>query len=295
MGCRAGSKSSGRANRAASRFALPRIRITGSPRRIACPFHATSSAAQRLSARSTEPSKRSSSSTAAGSPDGSVARASRSSGLRDSCSTPLAIRLTVVSCPATISSTSVLDSSSALRRSPSRSAATRAEIRSSRGSTRRVSNSASRYVTKAVSRRPVSSAASAVIGGSSSALPQARKRSRSSMGTPSSSKITVVGSGYENSVIRSTGPPSAAARATSPSASSAAIASTRGRRSATGLGVKPWLTRSRSLRWSAPSWFNMWRPIRRSSSLHGARSSGGAASASSRTKRLSRSIASTSA
>jgi hypothetical protein len=52
-----------------------------------------------------------------------------------------------------------------------------------------------RYSVKAVRWVTAAACASGVIGGAMRALDQSRKRSRSPVGTPSISRITIVGSG----------------------------------------------------------------------------------------------------
>ena len=72
---------------------------------------------------------------------------------------------------------------------------------------------------------------------------------------PSSSQITVTGSGNANDASRSTGAPPAA-RASRSSSSDAVIAATRGRSPATRRAVNPRLTSWRSRVWSGGSAFS---------------------------------------
>lgn len=97
---------------------------------------------------------------------------------------------------------------------------------------------------------------SSVGSSASTTADQARKSSRSSKGTPSSSQITVIGRGNANASIRSTGSPSAP-RAAMASSSSSVIASIRGRSASTRREVNALLTSLRSRVWSGGSELSM--------------------------------------
>ena len=89
----------------------------------------------------------------------------------------------------------------------------------------------------------------------SSVLDQAANSVRSSARTPSSSQMTVIGSGAANDGSRS-----ARSCPASPSSSSAVISSIRGRSRATVRPVNALLTSLRSREWSGGSVLSMWCP-----------------------------------
>ena len=117
---------------------------------------------------------------------------------------PLPIRLVVVSCPATIS-WKIVDSISC-RFSASRSSAarTRSVTRSSPGSTRLRSSSSVRYRTMFAEAATALGGGSGAEAGASRVVNQAPSSARSGSGTPSSSLITVNGSGKAKPATRST-------------------------------------------------------------------------------------------
>ncbi len=140
-------------------------------------------------------------------------------------------------------------SSSRKRNSPESAEARRIETRSSFGAARRSSTRPTRYVTYAAQASP----AAASLGSSSRSAPSALimvsdhspRRSRSSIGSPSSSAMTIKGSGLAMSSTKSHSPRAAtrsiSSRATSRMCSNIALMRD---------GVKPRLT---SRRWRACS------------------------------------------
>ncbi len=287
MSPRARSSLSAAGNRSGSRFAEPMTAITRSPRRIVCEPTSTSVVAQRVIERSTGLSKRRSSSTASGSPAGFARSFSSSSGCLSSASTLFPMRLTVVSCPATIRSTTMLKSSSSLSVSPASSACTSALTRSSPGSARRCSKRPCRYARNCSTAAPKACCSSSVSAGLTNRFDHWRNRSRSSDGMPSNSQITTIGSGNAKSSTRFISP-----RGSTASISSSAISWTRGRSPSTMRGVNAFETRRRRRRWSSPSFIRRCELMRGSicSSNAVARassSSGVSASAWSSTKRSS--------
>ena len=158
----------------------------------------------------TGPSIRSSSSTASATRSGSARRRAVRAGLRTSHSTPLAMRLVVVSCPAKRTNIRVWTISSSLRCAPSRS---RSWVKSSRGDRRcsstRVWKRAA--IARAARAAPPYFASCAVFSTSPSTKrpswsDQCLSCSRSSRGIPKSSAMTMAGSGWAKSATRSIRP-----------------------------------------------------------------------------------------
>ncbi len=146
---------------------------------------------------------------------------------------------------------------------------------------------------------PIDSSVRACSSGSSAgrtnASDHSRNLSRSAAGTPSSSAITVIGSGKANVETSSISP-----SATTGSRSVSAISWIRGRRRSIIRGVNAFDTSRRSRRWSSPSRLSMWLSTHSSASgnsaMKAASRSRWSANRGSRTKRLSsRSTASASA
>ncbi len=198
--CRVMSIRSGSGNFSGSRFAPSSDTSAISPAGIVTPPSSTSSDVYRKVARLIGPSSRRNSSTAPGSSDRSARSAASWSGLRSSASTPLPIRLTVVSWPATSSRNAIEISSVWSSRSSSSLACTSAEKMSSPGVARLLSISAARKAYMEAAAASTSSCFESV----SSVPDQTRKSSRWSIGTSSSSQITVMGSGNASASSRST-------------------------------------------------------------------------------------------
>ena len=137
---------------------------------------------------------RSISSTATGMRDGSSTSSRRCSGCSISASVPSAIRLRVVSLPATSNRNAKLSRSSSVSRCSSISASANTDSRSLRGSTRRAAISFWKYSKSC----PIATNESSSISGSAfpvAASDHARNCSQSSGGAPISSAIIRVGSG----------------------------------------------------------------------------------------------------
>ena len=170
---------------------------------------------------------------------GSASTSANASGWRSSAFIALPIRLVVVSLPA-ISSRTVNDiTSSALNASPS-SACTSTLIRSSSGRRRRSSAIRSTYAVIASAASRTSSAVNAPEipdMPSTIASDQCLNSARRSRSTPSSSAITVTGSGIASSGTRSIRP-----FGTAVSMQPTAISRMRGSSSAMRRGVKPRFT-----------------------------------------------------
>ena len=217
---------------------------------------------------------------------GSRSSSARCSGCVSSATTAFPIRLTVVSCPATMRSEAMLVSSCSESVSPPSSTATSALIRSSAGSLRRCSKSAWRYATNCAIDSKKCACSSGANAGRTNASDHSRNWSRSAIGTPSSSAITVIGSGNANVETSSISP-----SATTGSRRPSAISWMRGRRCSIIRGVKAFETRRRSRLWSAPSRSSMWLLTHSiasgNSAWKAASRSGSIANRGSRTKRSS--------
>ncbi|OLT13933.1 hypothetical protein BJF78_20820 [Pseudonocardia sp. CNS-139] len=140
----------------------------------------------------TVPHQRISSLTAPGHSAGSAASSASWSGCSRRATTALPIRCAVVSCPAKTSVSTIVTSSSSLSRAPSSSEMwTSAVSRSSAGSARRRATRPRMWLTMP----RIASGTASGLSMAPSTSPQARQDGRSSSGTPTSSQITVIGSG----------------------------------------------------------------------------------------------------
>ena len=210
---RSRSKRSGSAQRSGSRLAAPIISITRAPAGIFSPPSSTSAVVTRGSPW-TGGSKRSASSTASGTRSGSARRRSSSLGWASSASTALPSRFVVVSFPATSRSRQKASSSSGESRPSDVSACTSWLIRSSDGSLRRRSISASKYALNSRTASMIGASATPRRAWPTNASDQRLKSAWRARSTPSSSAITVTGSGIVRSRTRSVGPPRAISSST---------------------------------------------------------------------------------
>lgn len=167
--------------------------------------------------------------------------------------TALLIRLRVVSWPATSIRRMVPMSSASLSRSPSPSrAAISALVRSSPGFSRRAA--AMVPISSTSSRTAAIASAGVVSVAMMTVLDRWCSRPRCSGSTPSSSQMTLIGSGSAKWVRRSATASGASAAARPRSSSRRAVSSSmRGRSRSTWRAVKALPTRERNRRWSAPS------------------------------------------
>ncbi len=197
----------------------------------------------------TGPSSRRNSSVLAGISSGRSLRICSWSGFCSSASTALPMRFTVVSWPATSSRNAIETSSSVVSRSPASSVCTSAEKNVSFGSASAMAVTC--WSRNAAIAPPAASTCSGVPK-VSSWLDHSRKSSRLSIGIPSSSQITVMGSGNAKTSSRSTSSPSFSLEI-----SSAAISCTRGRSSSTRRAVNALVTSLRSRVWCGGSRLSM--------------------------------------
>src|SRR5690348_12593229 len=261
VSARAMSNLSGSSYRAGSRPAAASEMITWARAGMTVPPRVTSPVVYRNVECGTGASQRRISSIARGIRAGSAARASRWSGWVSRAAVPLPIRLVVVSCPATVS-WKIVESISCSDSAPSWSAArTRSVTRSSPGAARLTARSPVRYRTMSAEAATASAGGSGADEGASSVVNQLPSWSRSGPGTPSSSLITVNGSGKAKPATRSTTVSLDACRSSS---SPSAIAWTRGRRAAIRGRLNAAEASLRSRVWSGGSTLSMCRAKARS-------------------------------
>lgn len=197
---RSRSSRSGDGNRSGSRFAAPRAISTGTPAGISLPPSVTASVVYRKVAVPTGESKRSNSSSTAGTSSGLPRRRSSSAGCRSRARAALPRKLVVVSCPATSSSTDRETNSRSLNRSVPSRVAMRRSSSAPPGRRRLAATRSVMYSATACDAASIRSG----LPAANSSPDQCWTSARSASGTPSSSQITMTGRGTARSATKST-------------------------------------------------------------------------------------------
>ncbi len=220
FGARPASKRYGSAKTSSSKLAEPYQTTTLSPSRIVSPRSSTSQVAVRRKCSTGQPQRRISSAPVFQASSGSRRIRSHSNGCSISASIPCAIACRVVSFPATTSRRNIVSNSRSVSRSPSISAWTSRDTRSSRGSSRRCAaiawpysksssaaglrNGTSRYCSLSGESGSTSAKSGSVFAISRS--PQSTSLPVSDSGTPSRRQSTRIGSSFAISSMKSNSP-----------------------------------------------------------------------------------------